>query len=321
MKRITYRGVILTGLILLPTAALASGCKTLPIAARAQATFGDQPVVQPIATTNPPPPPIRYEVFKISGAKSVRELEAKLGANAFAAVLKINRLDRKHIPTTGVLILPTPAETIDLMNLAPFPRELEFAYSIPKLILVSRRSQAFGAYAAGKLVHWGPTSTGKRATQTPAGLYHTNWRKKLAISSVDASWKLPWCFNLDNRIGVAFHQFDLPGYPASHGCVRLLEEDARWIYDWADQWVLSRTGTVLAYGTPVVIFGDYPFGSAPPWQRLADDLNATSIRASDIEDSLRGYFPSIRERLRSREIVLASLQPGAAQPVGVRDLR
>src|SRR5215813_5909088 len=278
MKRTTHRGVILTGLVMLPTVALASGCKTVP-AVRAESTLSDQPALQSIATTDAPPPSIRYEVVKISGAKSVRQLEAKLGANAFAAVLKINRLDRKHIPSSGVLIVPTLSDSIDLMNLAPFPRDLEFARSIPKLILVSRRSQAFGAYAAGKLVHWGPTSTGKKATQTPPGLYHTNWKKKLAISSVDASWKLPWCFNLDNRVGVAFHQYDLPGYPASHGCVRLLEDDARWIFDWADQWVLSKTGGVLAYGTPVVIFGDYTFGAAPPWHRLADDLNATSIKA------------------------------------------
>jgi len=37
---------------------------------------------------------------------------------------------------------------------------------------------------------------------------------------------------------VSFHKFDLPGYPASHGCVRLPEEDAKWIYDWADHWTL-----------------------------------------------------------------------------------
>jgi len=302
---------------------MASGCKTAT-AAPAQSASIEQPPAQltPNNSTAPPIRPIHYEMFKISGAKSVRELEAKLGPSAFAAVLKINRLDRKHIPATGVLIVPAPAESVDLMKLAPFPGELEFARSIPKLILVSRRSQAFGAYAAGKLVRWGPTSTGKKATQTPAGLYHTNWKKQLAISSVDASWKLPWCFNLDNRVGVAFHQYDLPGYPASHGCVRLLEEDAHWIYDWADQWVLSKSGDVLAYGTPVVIFGDYSFGAAPPWHRLADDLNATSIKAGDIEESLGSYFPSIQERLKSREVVLASLRSNdVAQTASLHTVR
>src|SRR5262249_9545838 len=153
----------------LPSVALATGCRTAP-AVKAQPALNTQPAVELIAISNPAPPSIRYEVFKISGAKSVRELEARLGANAFAAVLRINRLDRKHIPRSGVLIVPTPTEAIDLMKLAPFPGDLDFARSLPKLILVSRRSQAFGAYANGKLVYWGPTSTGKKATQTPAGL-------------------------------------------------------------------------------------------------------------------------------------------------------
>jgi len=35
-----------------------------------------------------------------------------------------------------------------------------------------------------------------------------------------------------NKRGHSFHQYELPGHPASHGCIRLLERDATWIYDW-----------------------------------------------------------------------------------------
>ena len=181
-------------------------------------------------------------------------------------VLKLNRLDLKHLRKGVTVVVPdAPA---DLMAFSPFPRELEAARSLSKLILVSREAQAFGAYESGKLVHWGPTSTGKKSTQTPTGLFHTNWKKKETRSSVNSAWILPWAFNLDNFDGIAFHQYDLPGFPASHGCVRLLSADAQWIFGWADTWILSKAQSIAAYGTPVVIFGDYAYGKEAPWKRL-----------------------------------------------------
>jgi hypothetical protein len=68
---------------------------------------------------------------------------------------------------------------------------------------------------------------------------------------------------------LAFHAYPLPGYPASHGCIRLLERDAQWLFDWGQTWVLDATGTrVLTPGTPVVIVGRYDFEAPPPWRSL-----------------------------------------------------
>jgi hypothetical protein len=38
---------------------------------------------------------------------------------------------------------------------------------------------------------------------------------------------------LDTTRGIAFHYYDVPEYPASHGCVRMMTEQrgAEWIYD------------------------------------------------------------------------------------------
>jgi hypothetical protein len=61
----------------------------------------------------------------------------------------------------------------------------------------------------------------------------------------------------------------LPGYPASHGCIRLLERDARWLYEWGEPWVLDASRTrALARGTPVFILGRYDFAAAPPWRSV-----------------------------------------------------
>lgn len=250
-------------------------------------------------------PPINFETYKIGGANSVAALESKHGKEGLEIILKINRLDRRHVASGKTLIVPT--EKTDLLALAPFPAELDMVSSIGKMIVVSRHVQAFGAYESGKLVYWGPTSTGKAATPTPAGLYFTNWRAKETRSSINSSWRLPWYFNLDNIRGVAFHQYDLPGVPASHGCVRLLQTDAQWVFNWAEQWVLTNErNTIAAYGTPVLIFGDYAYGAQPPWKRLTENASAGSVTAAEIETALKKFMPTVEARVEARRSLIAS---------------
>lgn len=94
---------------------------------------------------------------------------------------------------------------------------------------------------------------------------------------------MPWHFNFDNAKGLSLHAYSLPGYPASHACVRLLEDDAKWLYDWGDQATVDiDRRTVLKYGTPVLIAGRYGYKSAPPWRldlgpphRFGSNINGT----------------------------------------------
>jgi lipoprotein-anchoring transpeptidase ErfK/SrfK len=248
---------------------------------------------------------VQYESFKIAGKQSLADLKSRFGGDAFLTILKINRIDPNNVRKGTELIIPT--EQSNLLAFSPFPRRIDGLKEIPKLILVSRRVQAFGAYESGELVWWGPTSTGKKATATPAGLFHTNWRAKVTRSTVNRSWVLPWTFNLDNFDGIAFHQYALPGYPASHGCVRLLESDAKWIYDWSDQWILSTPEkSLLANGTPVIIFDNYAYGQPPPWKQLSADANAASVSIVEIEKLLNKHLPVIEARVIERETVMAA---------------
>jgi hypothetical protein len=80
-----------------------------------------------------------------------------------------------------------------------------------------------------------------------------------------------------NARGVSFHLFDLPGYPASHACVRLLLRDAQWLYGWGEQWSLDDDRRELMMpGTPVMILGTYPFGSPSAWLSL-DGLSSPLV--------------------------------------------
>ena len=113
-------------------------------------------------------------------------------------------------------------------------------------------------------------STGRRSSPTAARRFALNWRSTGRASTVDPDWFMPWYFNFGNREGLAFHAYSLPGYPASHGCIRLLERDAQWLFEWGQPWRLDSSGTrVLTAGTPVFLVGRYDFDAPPPWRSLA----------------------------------------------------
>src|SRR5690606_41381418 len=61
--------------------------------------------------------------------------------------------------------------------------------------------QAFAVYEKGVLMKWGPSNMGKKATQTPRGLFFTNWKGRRVRSTVDEEWILNWNFNIHNTGG------------------------------------------------------------------------------------------------------------------------
>ncbi len=178
---------------------------------------------------------------------------------------KLNRCDRATLLGQERIVIPR--EWIDDERAySPLPARLDWADPLPQLILVHKPLQAFAAYEDGRLVRWGPVSTGAQKTPTPAGLFSLTWRSKGHRSTVNRDWFLPWYFNFSNRTGHSFHEYALPGKPASHGCVRLLSRDARWVYDWGRTWTLDERGRhVTEAGAPVLILGEYPHGETPPW--------------------------------------------------------
>jgi len=188
-----------------------------------------------------------------------------------AVMEKLNRRDLAHLlrqepPVPGLVVpLNWPAAD-DVTELSPLPYTFPWAEGYPKAIVVHQPWQVFGAYESGKLVRWGPVSSGRKDTPTPSGVFFLTWRSKGRYSTDNAAWFLAWYFNFINERGVSFHQFDLPGYAASHACVRLLERDAKWLYDWGGQWTLDNSKrNIVTNGTPVLIVGEYNHRGPAPW--------------------------------------------------------
>lgn len=185
-----------------------------------------------------------------------------------ALLEKLNRADSLHLNRLKVLIVP---DRWDLEELAysPLPHRYDADGDTPKCLVIYLPGQIFGAYEHGRLVRWGPVSSGRRERPTPPGLFHLNWKSEGRHSTVDPQWYMRWYFNIGNREGMALHAYTMPGYPASHACVRLLERDAMWLYGWGESWRLAPNGiSVAAPGTPVFIVGEYEFGATPPWRSL-----------------------------------------------------
>ncbi len=219
------------------------------------------------------------------------------------SILLINRIDKANLLLLDTLVLPD-LYTSDNMDYAPYPPSMAALREIRKMVVISYATQSFAVYLNGWLIKWGPACLGKAATPTPTGIYFSNWKSKSVHSTENYDWILNWCFNLDNKRGVSMHEFILPGYPASHACVRLTAEDAHWFYTWGDQWILADAFPVRASGTPVLIYGEYPFGQRRPWKSLPEDNKALTITESQLTTELEEFLPIITTKQYERDSVL-----------------
>jgi len=239
--------------------------------------------------------PLRYHFLPLDSIL-ITQLKDSFSEEKLKLVLAINRVDFEHVWKCDTLIVPDTFLP-ETNHYAPFPESIPEIQDIPKMILFSYYSQSFAAYDCGHLVRWGPTSMGKRSTPTPTGLYFTNWKAKQTTSTENSEWKLSWYFNLDNQRGVSMHQYDLPGVPASHACMRLYAEDAEWFYNWAEQWKLVDDHTIGTYGTPVIIFGKYPFGKRKPWLELPVDPKATFHSHEELSNEIKKIMVELRSKI------------------------
>jgi len=247
-------------------------------------------------------PSISYHLISTKDSSTwLRSLKA---GDTLQALLVLNRVDQKSLFNIDTLVFPDSIGN-GIALYSPFPQGISELQTVHKILFVSHYAQAFAVYEKGELVKWGPVSLGKKSTPTPTGLFSTNWKSKKTISTVDPSWIMEWYFNLANFEGVSMHQYALPGYPASHACIRLYKEDAYWLYHWADQWILDQS-KISVYGTPVIIFGNYPYGQGKPWLLLAQDRNALTISVSELMGVTKDFLPTIMDRQAKRDSIEAN---------------
>ena len=223
----------------------------------------------------------------------------KASATSLQIAYAINRTDAENFKKMDSIIVPRDLSG-DLEFYLPFPLEVATLKEVNKIIFFSYPTQTFAAYENGQLVRTGPTNMGREKDQTPTGLFFTNWKAEETTSTFNDEWDLKWNFNIANKLGVGFHQYALPGYPASHSCLRLQERDARYLYDWADQWVLADAETVKVKGTPVVVFGKYDFKAPKPWLRLLTEPSSMTISDEEMEQIVQPHLTAIIKEQKNK---------------------
>ena len=233
---------------------------------------------------------------------SIKKLIKNTDSNNLKVIAAINRTDVKFLNKFDSIIIPSDFSQ-PIKQYFPFPLEASFLKNIKKIIFFSYPTQSFAAYENGLLVYTGPTSMGRKADMTPTGLFYTNWKAEQTTSTFNDEWDLKWNFNIENKLGIGFHQYEMPGYPASHSCLRLSEKDAKYLYEWADQWTIKGTDNILAQGTPVVVFGSYPFGNSKPWLSLAQNNKALDISETDLESTAKQFLPGILQKQAQRDSI------------------
>jgi L,D-transpeptidase catalytic domain len=100
----------------------------------------------------------------------------------------------------------------------------------PVMAIVSLGDQRVTIYdAKGKLLQ-APVSTGSTGYETPAGIFSIVQKKEHHHSNLYQDGEMPFMQRI-TWTGIALHAGNLPGHPASHGCIRLPMAFAQQLFD------------------------------------------------------------------------------------------
>lgn len=136
-------------------------------------------------------------------------------------------------------------------------------------VIASIPEQRVHVYRNGVRIAVSTCSTGKPGHSTPTGVFTVLQKDADHRSSTYGGAPMP---NM-NRLtwdGIALHAGNLPGYPASHGCVRLPLEFSRLLF------------TVTHIGTPVIIAGAHN----DPWDLVHPGLVLHSFAEEELETAV-----------------------------------
>ena len=184
-------------------------------------------------------------------------------------VMRFNRIDRLHALQGTYLKIPVRMD--DVINFTPLPAKLEQAVAWPRYIFIDRSEEFLGAYEFGVLKFSLPVASGF-GVSTPTGTFKVLGRNRWAASTIypihgtNIPYPMYWGikFHLTPRgVSLWLHSRDLPGYPASHGCVGLYDEEMEqkfFGYPPDPQMMDSKRLYQWVFGTDAEASREYPGG-------------------------------------------------------------
>lgn len=109
----------------------------------------------------------------------------------------------------------------------------------PVVVLVSVPLQVVHVYRNGILVGRSSVSTGAKGRRTPSGVFTILEKRQTHYSSTYHNAPMPNMQRL-TWTGIAMHSGQLPGYPASHGCIRMPYDFSQLLFS-----LTAKGGTVV----------------------------------------------------------------------------
>ncbi|HWI40868.1 MAG TPA: L,D-transpeptidase, partial [Verrucomicrobiae bacterium] len=163
--------------------------------------------------------------------RAAKKTPQQLWGERWIDVLRFNRLDRVHFHEVNSL--KVPVDPTALAGFTPMPLLYPPAEKEEKYILIDQTEQFLGAYAFGRLVFSTPITTGTVGSRTPTGIFritafdrdHRSTDYPLEGSGEPYPMRHGLMFHQDERrMQYWIHGRDMPGYPGSHGCIGLYDE-------------------------------------------------------------------------------------------------
>lgn len=151
----------------------------------------------------------------------------------------------------------------------------------PLVITVSLRRQRVSVWDRSGLMMEAPISSGKLGTPTPTGIFSILQKNRIHYSNLYDSAPMP---NMQRITwsGVALHAGALPGYPASHGCIRLPHSFSKRLFE------VTQMGTrvIVAYDPvrPETIEHEQLFAAYPDSGASMHALVPGETRVADASD-------------------------------------
>ena len=117
------------------------------------------------------------------------------------------------IPLLSVRVAARVPETKQQIAAGPAPGD-------PVLLSVSLNRQTIDVYRGTHLIASSKVSSGMPGHETKPGVFSILEKQRFHHSNIYSGAPMPWMQRL-TRSGTALHAGAVPGYPASHGCIRL----------------------------------------------------------------------------------------------------
>ncbi len=170
-------------------------------------------------------------------------------------VMRLNRMNIRLQPGMRIAI-PQSSYGNNMMDFSPIRTQISPPGKKVIMVSISPNQLVFGAYnAQGTLQYWGPISGGRgycpdigHGCHTATGNYAIYNKGGSGCRSTKfpvgrGGAPMPYCMFFHG--GFAMHgSYEVPGYNASHGCLRMFVNDAEW---------LNQDFTAGAGRVPVII--------------------------------------------------------------------